>query len=147
MVLIILLLVSSIIMIHSIKFEKGNYSAEEGEEIFLYDYKENEAFQINTFSGKLFTVKIRGNPTTGYGWFLENPEEYSTLIKVFDLKKNNSTKHYISDKVSQGFRGSGGYYYFRFQALTSGDVALIFSNKQIWNPSSGKTYRIDVTIA
>ena len=147
MVITILLLISSLLFISSNNIEEGFYKAEEGEEIFLFEHKENEAFQINTSSGKLFTVKIRGNPTTGYGWFLENPEENTNLIKVLDLNENNSSIHYIADKVPQGFMGGGGFYYFRFKALTSGDVTLIFSNKQPWNPSSAMTYSLNVTIA
>ena len=146
LVLRILLFISSLLISQSIDSRKKEYKAEDGEEIFLLKYQKDYPLKIKTTSGKFFTIKIRGNPTTGYGWYLENPTQNKKFLKAFDLNEQNESIHYIPDKVPPGWTGGGGFYYFRFLALSSGEVTLIFNNKRPWDPNSSHTYSLNVII-
>ena len=114
---------------------------------FEFIPKSTENFVITVSKAKNFSIKINGNPTTGYGWYLENALTIDkNLLKPLNLNDVNGTDDYVADVKPAGWVGGGGYYFFKFASVNEGQVALTFSNKQIWDPSTIKTYELNIVI-
>ena len=125
----------------------GQYQPQEGEEILSFDSKSQEPFTIKVTEGSYFTLKIKGNPTTGYGWYLENCKQTkSSIVKALNLNDKNGTDDYFSDPHPEGWVGVGGSYYFRFKALSKGNQTLTFANKRPWDESTKTLYKFEVNI-
>jgi inhibitor of cysteine peptidase len=78
-------------------------------------------------------LKIHGNPTTGYGWYLSEESIYNkSQLEPANLNEYNSTDDYQSDPAPQGTVGMGGSYKFKFHTLDSGTNKLTFINKRPW---------------
>ena len=123
--------------------EKNNTKSE----IFDFVPKTDEAFLITVEKAETFSIKIKGNPSTGYGWYLENISLINeSLIKPLNLDNYNGTDDYVADKNPQGMVGGGGNYFFKFVSVNKGQLTLTFSNKRPWDPSTAKTYLVNVVI-
>jgi predicted secreted protein len=110
------------------------------------DLAQDTPWNISAKMGSTFTIKIRGNPTTGYSWFLENRTNLNTsLIQALNLSEHGSAD-YVTDPSEPGMVGVGGYYYFRFSALAAGDAQLVFVHKRPWETSPLKTVTVNVSI-
>ncbi len=78
-------------------------------------------------------VKIKGNPTTGYGWYLSNADQLKSVVQATNLNAMGSSTNYVQDPAPAGFMGVGGTYLFRFNALTAADnVNLNFVYRRSW---------------
>ena len=105
--------------------------------------------EVSPAAGQIFTIKIRGNATTGYGWFLQNRANIDTdAIQALNLNEYGSSQNYITDEHEEGMVGVGGYYYFKFKALKSGaSVSLVFIHKRPWETSPVRTVEVKVNIS
>ena len=78
-------------------------------------------WNLDVKSHSKFTVKIRGNPTTGYIWKIDNAEkvnitnESSNFITCINLNNNNSTNDFLMDNKNQNIIGQSGFYFFKFK--------------------------------
>ena len=117
--------------------------------LLAYIFCETPEFEVkpkinsNVFSvkkGQQFKIKLQGNPTTGYSWFLLNLENLtsSKFISNVDTNTDGSAGGYVPAK-SPLFKkyhivGNGGYFYFTFEAVakTSEPVELLFSYQRPW---------------
>ena len=102
---------------------------------------------INTKAGSTFTIKVSGNPTTGFGWYLKNKEELtkSQVLVASNLNEYGSAEYY-SDPHPEGMVGVGGNYYFKFKANAAGNVMLIFEHKRPWEKEVLTTYTVKVVV-
>ena len=94
---------------------------------------ENEK-DLNTFDAGLndeFFIKIHGNPTTGYGWYLMENSNKEDLLAL-NLDENNSSENYETDAHPEGYVGVGGDYFFKFKGAKQGQYNLLFVKKRIW---------------
>ncbi len=96
----------------------------------------SQGFKISIKKNETLVVKIQGNPTTGYGWYLDNHKNLRTdELKPLNLDESGSPDEYKTDPHPPGYVGVGGYYYFRFQPKKPGvTVDLVFIHKRIWSP-------------
>ena len=101
-----------------------------------------ESNAVNNFSvkkGKQFKIKLAGNPTTGYSWFLLNLESLDSSIANVDTNEDGSAGGYVSS-VPEGeiLPGAGGDFYFTFEAVskTTEPVDFLFSYHAPWDPSN-----------
>lgn len=102
---------------------------------------ENKETYIPVKSGQFFTIELEGNPSTGYGWFVEDPEklEREGLLKAKNLDKNNSGEYYrkeeeIFSTENEPIRlGGGGIYHFKFLAEKNGHEEITFIYKRPWD--------------
>jgi predicted secreted protein len=99
-------------------------------------------------AGDIFTVKIRGNPTTGYSWFLQNINSIDTsAIKPLNINEKGSSQMYVSDQHEEGMVGVGGYYYFIFKALGSNvNITLKFKYVRTWETEVGRSAEVNVNL-
>lgn len=106
-------------------------------------------WEIKDSVGKIIDIKIRGNPTTGYGWFLVNAGDVDiNVLKPLNLNQYNSANDFVVDEHPTGMVGVGGYYHFKFQALKAGqDLKLKFVNKRPWEEQNDREVIIKVTIS
>jgi predicted secreted protein len=88
----------------------------------------------------LFTVQVKGNPTTGYNWNYIADSCNDDSIKFLN---DNLTGRYVSDN-SQNSNGEimvgvGGTFKFDFKALSAGLNELAFEYKRSWEPEPIET--------
>jgi len=99
--------------------------------------------------GNTLVIKIKGNITTGYGWYLDNPKELheEKIISPLNLDEHNSAE-YVTDKHEKGMSGVGGNYYFKFKLLsaTNGTTPLRFVNKRAWEKEDFTTINVNLKI-
>ncbi len=92
-----------------------------------------------------FIIKVKGNPTTGYGWFLKK-NSYDGKLTCTNLDKYNSSKDFIVNDHPPGWTGVGGVYYFMFKGLETGLYELEFINKRPWEETNYRERRINIQI-
>ena len=118
---------------------------------------DTEANSNNVFSvkkGKKFKVKLAGNPTTGYSWFLLNLENLasSKYVSNVDTNEDGTAGGYVpSVPPSEDgipFVGSGGDFYYTFKAVakTSEPVELLFSYQRPWLKTNDDPNAVKVKI-
>ena len=98
----------------------------------------NNVFTVK--KGLQFTIKLAGNPTTGYSWFLVNLKNVteSKFISNVDTNEDGSAGGYVPGDIiyENGtiIEGAGGNFYFTFEAeaKTSEPVTLLFSYHTPW---------------
>lgn len=91
------------------------------------------------FKGSTFTIKLEGNPTTGYQWALL-PESQNDLV----MKAMGEAVYEPSKPV---LTGSGGSYTFTFMAANPGTAVLRFGYARSWEknpPIELATYTVIV---
>ena len=84
-----------------------------------------------------FELKIKGNPTTGYNWYILNYDELPNLDIVSLNNDNNG--FYISDQHQSGIMGIGGIFIFKFKVNNHNNdlktIKLIYKRDWEENPN------------
>ena len=84
-----------------------------------------------------FELKIKGNPTTGYNWYILNYDELPNL-DIICLNKDN-TGEFIYDPNQVGIVGIGGTFTFRFKVNSHNNnfktIKLIYKRNWENNPN------------
>ena len=115
------------------------------DQLFTMPITNNGKWEIKANLNKYIVIKIRGNPTTGYAWMIENVDHIDrNLIAPLNLNKYNSTNEFITDPHEEGMTGVGGYYLFKFKPLMLGTVNLNFIYKRAWEDNY--SYKVETTI-
>merc|ERR1712151_1006830 len=91
-------------------FVKSDFKGVPEERIFSLD---SPIADVQVAAGQKFVLKVAGNPTTGYGWFLGKDNSNDNL-KCLNLDKYNSSEDYVVNQHPEGMMGVGGVYYFIF---------------------------------
>ena len=97
---------------------------------------------------EIFSVQLKGNPTTGYQWAMENLDQLTNVsIRPLNLNERNSGA-YIADPHEPGLGGFGGTFDFKFRAGTQTNElnTLNFVYKRAWEATSAKKVQIKVQI-
>jgi predicted secreted protein len=108
----------------------------------VYEMPSNNkgTWEIAAKKGDTISIKIRGNKTTGYSWYLANREQLSqNIIKPLNLDQHGSTTNYMMDENPEHLMGVGGYFYFDFQIpenIENQVVDLEFLHKRPWEPEA-----------
>ncbi|KAG4104591.1 hypothetical protein H8356DRAFT_1028308 [Neocallimastix lanati (nom. inval.)] len=103
--------------------------------------------EIKINEGELFSIKLKGNPTTGYSWFLINDEEIANAgIIPLNLGENKSGS-YISHNP-KGMVGGGGIFDFQFKAskVTNNLPSIKFTYRRPWEPVNDNDRKLEVTL-
>jgi len=115
--------------------EERIFSLDGGLELNVFDVlKEDE-----------FYLKLHGNPTTGYSWFLNQNSDKENLLAL-NLNEYNSSQDFVVNSHPERMVGVGGDYFFKFKGLKEGSYNLKFVNKRSWepNPINQKFVVIDI---
>lgn len=90
---------------------------------------------VSLNGGERLMIALPGNPTTGYGW--EAVEEPAFLARIEGLPYR-ADSHLI---------GSGGVFYFRYQATEAGAGNLSFAYRRSWEATPPeKTFTLTVIV-
>ncbi len=113
----------------------------------LFNKAENSESEIKVKNGSEFNIKIAGNPTTGYSWFLNNEDE----LKKGGVQPTNLDEYksadYVQDDAPMGMAGVGGKFDFKFK-LDEGKKnvpEIMLSYKRPWEKNDG-IYLIKVKV-
>ncbi|ORX41843.1 hypothetical protein BCR36DRAFT_170522 [Piromyces finnis] len=94
--------------------------------------------ELEVEEGSYFDVKLSGNPTTGYSWYLDNINDIEDAIELL-----NGDGDYIQDKSKPGMSGVGGTFIFKFQVKKTDKLpSLRFVYKRIWEETSIATAEV-----
>lgn len=80
-----------------------------------------------------FTLRLRGNPTTGYQWLYE--VEDPSVLTVVD-------EGYAQDDVDGQATGVGGTYRFSLKGLKDGHTTVTFVYKRSWETNDAPLYTL-----
>ena len=99
--------------------------------------------------GEIFQIKLKGNPTTGYSWFLVNYEivNKNEIIKPTNLNEHLSAQFVPCNRHDE-ILGAGGDFVFEFEVLKSSNVIenLNFSYRRPWVKNNNKEPDVIVSI-
>ncbi|MCL2492175.1 MAG: protease inhibitor I42 family protein [Coriobacteriia bacterium] len=87
---------------------------------------------------KQFTVKLDGNPTTGFEW---------TYTMEPDGIVKEVSNDYTQDAAPPGYTGVGGTYTWVFEGVEPGKATLVFEYARSWEddpPADTVTYTLTV---
>ena len=104
--------------------------------------------------GLQFKLKLAGNPTTGYSWFLLNLKNLieSGYVLNVDTNDDGSAGGYVQrnevDENGNIIEGLGGDFYFTFEAAakTSEPVNFLFSYQKPWESTNDTANLVKVQI-
>lgn len=137
----ILLILISLFTLSS--YIQSDYLGVPEERIFSIDKEDSTEFTVKT--NEEFIMKVSGNPTTGYSWYLTSNSDESNL-KCLNLNKWKSSENYVVHQHEPGFVGVGGTYYFKFQGIKEGLYVVTLVKKRIWEQEDIQTKNIKVEI-
>lgn len=98
-------------------------------------------------ANKLFSIRLQGNPTTGYMWQLSNADSINSAA-VTPVEKNGEIGIFKPDPHQKGMVGVGGIFEFTFKAgdATNELIPLEFAYKRAWEQENGKTVTVKVQV-
>jgi predicted secreted protein len=103
---------------------------------------------LNYKVGNEFEIKLEGNPTTGYSWYLKSLDKASNaIVSPVNLNSNNSTANYIQYPKNAEEVGVGGTFNFKFKGVANGQTKLNFDYKRPWEDTPIETKEYSVVIA
>ena len=132
----------------------GLYNCEEyqGAKVFEIQRISNglKEFTVDVKKGEEFALKLRGNPTTGYSWFLLNPNDVTDSLQASNISAEG-TATYVPDSKDPMLVGGGGAYYYKFKAVKVANEpkVLNFLYQRAWlkNENSAPTVSVKVNVS
>lgn len=112
--------------------------------IFSID-RDNDLFQFTVKTNQECLLKVHGNPTTGYTWFLSENSD-SENLKALNVEKDGSCKNYEVDAHPEEMVGAGGSYYFKLKGLKLGKYQVLLIEKRSWETSIAKEKHVELTV-
>ena len=94
--------------------------------------------KVGVASGRILTVSLAANPTTGYGWTLSEKPDPAVL-----RQRGLSEYEPESDRI-----GAGGIETFKFDAGRKGKTSMIFEYRRPWEKDTepARQYRVQVVV-
>ena len=98
-------------------------------------------------ANKVFSIRLQGNPTTGYMWTLTNVDAINSSA-VTSVEKNGEFGTFKPDPHQKGMVGVGGIFEFTFKAgdATNELIPIEFAYKRAWEQENGKTVTVKVQV-
>lgn len=100
----------------SLLFVGGSSEEASSEETVVPFAEEGGAQSVQLAQGQILEVRLRGNPTTGYAWRLEDYEAQEVVSGPADVA-------FESDAPDR--MGAGGVFAFRFAAVGCGPIMSV----------------------
>jgi predicted secreted protein len=115
--------------------------------IAVYELSNLISANIEVKQDDLFIIRLKGNPSTGFYWYIENFVELNkNLLSPLNVDESGSTQEFIPEDPT--LEGGPGNFEFRFLPQARGNtVNLKFIYKDIANRyPEEESKRIDVNI-
>ncbi len=102
--------------------------------------EDNNGGQFELERGQILVVTLESNPSTGYTWELAEQSK-SILLQLGEVEFKSS------DTGDPPTVGAGGWEIFRFRAVSSGQMRLLFFYHRSWEDAEPlNTFSIQVTV-
>jgi len=103
--------------------------------------------EIKIIEGQIFSIKVKGNPTTGYSWFLINEEEL-TNAGIIPLNLNEHKSGSYISQCPKGMVGGGGIFDFQFKAdKINKDLPLVvLKYRRPWIPENENDQKLEIKL-
>lgn len=82
--------------------------------------------------GKIITIKVVGNITTGYNWFISQDNYNEENVKCLNKSEFNSGEYVSTTSPEQKICGAPGFLLFKFQLNSPGDHKILLEYKRAW---------------
>ena len=118
--------------------------------LLLLAFVISEKTELVKVEGEEFEIKLDGNPSTGYNWYLDNIKNFNYhTITPLNLSKSGTVQFIPDPNPNKGEAvGVGGHYIFKFKANKASDKAIIlrFIYKRGWSKgfAKEKIYKVKV---
>ena len=100
-----------------------------------------------------FNVELKGNPTTGFSWILENVDtiKNSKVLTPLNLdEEHNTSKTYVPDPCEDGMCGVGGTFVYEFKVDEVKDCnelpKIVFGYKRPWEKEAKNYHKAEITL-
>ena len=101
--------------------------------------REATGHYIEAVVGQTITVRLAGNPTTGFGWAALPPDDPAVAAV--------GEGEYQQNPAVAGRVGAGGTYVFRFRAERPGAAKLVIQYRRPWEPGPTEVFHVLVRVA
>jgi len=101
--------------------------------------REATGHYIEAVVGQTITVRLAGNPTTGFGWAALPPDDPAVAAV--------GGGEYQQNPADAGRVGAGGTYIFRFRAEQPGAAKLVIQYRRPWEPGPTEVFHVLVRVA
>ena len=91
-----------------------------------------------------FSIELKGNPTTGYQWILDNNNTLSNS-EIIKYSGSDNTGRYVSGK-EDGKVGVGGLFLFDFYAYSEGEELIELSYKRVWEKETEPVHIVKIYV-
>jgi len=83
-------------------------------------------YELEIDDNSIFNIRVDGNKTTGFSWFLENVEELkiSNIIEPLNLDEKNGSKDYVVNNGNKKTCGAGEINIFKFKVNNAREKEL-----------------------
>jgi predicted secreted protein len=98
--------------------------------------------RVDVQEGDKFTIKLEGNPTTGYSW---KATEFDNHVNPLNLD-DHSVGEYVADHADAGHVGGGGVYLFKFEAKKKGDTEILLQYKRPWGGKAADELKAKIRV-
>jgi predicted secreted protein len=113
--------------------------------VYTFNSEEENIWPLQVKANSRITLKILGNPTTGYEWFVNRAKLDSSFIKPVRLAASNRGR-FTEPTVPFGFTGAPGYYSFDFDTLDPGKTTVEFFYRRPWETEPERRLRANLEI-
>jgi len=99
------------------------------------DITQQEALTLQGTVGQNFSIKMQGNPSTGYNWYLDSENSDSNAVACLNLSEYG-TGDYLKAEQAGGnlgmICGAPGYSVFNFEIKQAGEHKVTLIYKRGW---------------
>ena len=100
--------------------------------------KEANGSFVEVEAGQTVTIRLPGNPTTGYEWSAAPPDDPAVSAL--------GGGEYQADAAGEGTVGSGGQYLFRYRADRAGAAKIVISYRRSWEKNASEIFTLLVRV-
>ena len=101
--------------------------------------REATGHYVEATIGQMITVRLPGNPTTGFEWVALPPDDAAVTVEA--------AGQYVADPAGAGVVGSGGTYVFHYMAERPGAAKIVLHYRRSWEKSPTEIFHVLVRVS
>jgi inhibitor of cysteine peptidase len=101
--------------------------------------REATGHYVEVAVGQTITVRLPGNPTTGFEWVALPPDDPAVTVEA--------SGQYVADPAGAGQVGGGGTYVFHYKAERPGTAKIVLHYRRSWEKSPTEIFHVLVRVS
>ncbi len=101
--------------------------------------REAAGHYVEAAVGQVITVRLPGNPTTGFEWVALPPDDAAVSVEA--------SGQYVPDPVGANVVGGGGTYVFHYKAERPGAAKIVLHYRRNWEKSPTEIFHVLVRVS